>query len=37
LGGLWVITDNLLVPAVVHALYDFWALIYLLKIHRNRG
>jgi membrane protease YdiL (CAAX protease family) len=35
LGGLWLVTGNLLVPAVVHALYDFWALVYLLKIHRR--
>jgi hypothetical protein len=37
LGVLWLATGNLLVPAVVHALYDFWALVYLLKIHRRRG
>jgi membrane protease YdiL (CAAX protease family) len=37
LGGLWLATDNLLVPALVHALYDFWALVYLLKVHRYRG
>jgi membrane protease YdiL (CAAX protease family) len=30
LGWLWIITDNLLVPMVAHALYDFAALIYLL-------
>jgi uncharacterized protein len=35
LGGLWLATGNLLVPAVVHALYDFWALVYLVR-YRNR-
>ncbi len=30
LGGLWIYFDNLLVPIVVHALYDFLALNYLL-------
>jgi membrane protease YdiL (CAAX protease family) len=30
LGWLWVWTDNLLVPIVVHALYDFVVLWYLL-------
>lgn len=34
LGALWLATGNLLVPAVVHTLYDFWALVYLLRIHR---
>ncbi len=31
LGWLWLITGNLLVPIVVHAVYDFLALAYLLK------
>jgi len=30
LGWLWLLTDNLLVPIVVHALYDFVVLMYLL-------
>ena len=34
LGWLWIATGNLLVPAVVHALYDFWALIYLVRFRR---
>ncbi len=36
LGGLWIATGNLLVPAVVHAVYDFWALVYLVKIRTTR-
>ena len=31
LGGLWIWTGNLLVPIVVHALYDFVALVYLVR------
>lgn len=31
LGGIWIVSGNLLVPAVVHAAYDFWALVYMLK------
>ncbi len=31
LGGVWLLSNNLLVPAVVHSAYDFWALVYLLK------
>jgi hypothetical protein len=34
LGALWLATGNLLVPAVVHTLYDFWALVYLVRAHR---
>jgi uncharacterized protein len=36
LGGLWMATGNLLVPAVAHAVYDFWALVYLLRF-RDAG
>jgi len=32
LGGLWIATDNLLVPVAAHALYDFVALVYLVRI-----
>lgn len=32
LGGLWLASDNLLVPVVAHGLYDFVALVYLVKI-----
>jgi membrane protease YdiL (CAAX protease family) len=31
LGGLWLLTGNLLVPITIHALYDFIAIIVLLK------
>lgn len=37
LSGIWLWWDNLLVPIVAHALYDFLALIYLTKTaHRAR-
>lgn len=35
LGGLWMVTGNLLVPAVVHAVYDFWALMYLVRLRKK--
>ena len=31
LGWLWLASDNLLVPIVTHAAYDFAALVYLLR------
>ncbi len=31
LGGLWLWSDNLLIPILVHAFYDFFALLYLLR------
>jgi len=31
LGALWLVSGNLLVPAVVHAVYDFWAMLYLIR------
>lgn len=31
LGWLWIATGNLLVPALAHGLYDFAALVYLLR------
>jgi uncharacterized protein len=34
LGALWLFTGNLLVPTVTHAVYDFVALVYFLRIHR---
>jgi membrane protease YdiL (CAAX protease family) len=34
LGVLWLWTGNLMTPIVVHALYDFVALIYLLRVHK---
>ncbi len=33
-GGLWIATGNLLVPIVTHALYDFLALIWLVRMQR---
>jgi membrane protease YdiL (CAAX protease family) len=33
LGGLLLVTDNLLAPIVAHAAYDFVALVYLVR-HR---
>jgi len=32
LGWIFVVTDNLLVVMVVHGLYDFAALCYLVKV-----
>jgi len=34
LGGLWLWSNNLIIPIVVHALYDFFALFYLLRRYR---
>ncbi len=36
LGWLWLAFDNLLVPIVAHAAYDFVALVYLLRVERRR-
>src|SRR5262245_1428639 len=37
-SALWLLTDNLLTPIVAHALYDFIALLYFLRMHRpNRN
>lgn len=36
LGWLWIATGNLLVPITTHAVYDFLALVYLIRI-RGRG
>jgi len=35
LGGLWLWSDNLVVPIVTHAVYDFVALVYLVKLRRT--
>ena len=35
LGWLWLATGNLAVPATTHAVYDFLALVYLVKIRRR--
>jgi uncharacterized protein len=32
LGGLWIATENLLVPVLAHAVYDFVALVYLVRV-----
>lgn len=34
LGGLWLLAGNLLAPMMTHALYDFFALVYLLRLRR---
>ena len=31
LGGIWLATDNLLVPITAHAVYDFLVLVYLVR------
>lgn len=36
LGWIWMATDNLLVPTVTHAAYDFVVLVYLVKIRGAR-
>ncbi|MBN1396264.1 MAG: CPBP family intramembrane metalloprotease [Pirellulales bacterium] len=36
LGGIWMATGNLLVPIVVHAVYDFLVLLYLIKSRPER-
>jgi CAAX protease family protein len=33
LGVLWIWTGNLLTPMITHALYDFVALVYLLRLY----
>ncbi len=37
LGWLWMATDNLLVPVIVHGLYDFLVLAYLVKIRPEKS
>jgi hypothetical protein len=36
LGWLWLATGNLLVPILAHAVYDFLALVYLVKVRRRQ-
>ena len=36
LGLLWLAGENLLIPIVTHAAYDFAALVYLLRLRRPR-
>ena len=35
LGWLWMATGNLAVPIVAHAVYDFLALVYILRGRRT--
>jgi uncharacterized protein len=35
LGGLFLLTGNLLAPVIAHAVYDFCALIYFLRVYRS--
>ena len=35
LGGLWLVSGNLLVPMLAHGLYDFVALLMLLRCARR--
>jgi membrane protease YdiL (CAAX protease family) len=37
LGLIWIWTGNLLTPMIAHALYDFAALLYLLRLYRPRS
>jgi len=34
LGSVWLVSDNLLVPILAHAVYDFFAMLYLGRIHK---
>jgi uncharacterized protein len=36
LGWVWLLTGNLLVPIIAHAVYDFTALVYLVRIRGVR-
>lgn len=37
LGGLWLWSDNLLVAIISHAIYDFVALVYLVRRHAAKA
>lgn len=37
LGGIWIVTENLLVPITAHAAYDFLVLVYLVKVRKPLG
>ncbi len=37
LGWLWMLTDSLIVPITAHAVYDFLALLYVVKIRGSDG
>ena len=36
LGLLWIWTGNLLTPMITHAVYDFVALVYFLRVYRGQ-
>ncbi len=36
LGAIWLATDNLLVPITSHALYDFLALVYFVRLRKSK-
>jgi membrane protease YdiL (CAAX protease family) len=35
LGAIWLLSGNLLVPILAHALYDFVAMVYLVRLRRQ--
>jgi uncharacterized protein len=35
LASLWIWTGNLVTPMVTHSVYDFAALVYLLRVYRS--
>jgi len=37
LGAIWLATDNLLVPIASHALYDFLAFVYLVRVRKSKA
>jgi uncharacterized protein len=37
LGWLWIVSGNLAIPAVAHGVYDFLALVYLVKVRGGNG
>jgi uncharacterized protein len=36
LGAIWLAADNLLVPITAHALYDFLAFVYLVRVRKSK-
>ncbi|MGD0382544.1 MAG: CPBP family intramembrane glutamic endopeptidase [Thermoguttaceae bacterium] len=37
LGAIWLATGNLLVPIASHALYDFLAFVYLVRVRKSKA
>ena len=37
LGGIWLLSHNLLVPIIAHAAYDFIVLVYLVRIRKRES